>query len=217
MGAAPSRNIPEVVDRITAAFLADRQNEESFQGWVQRTGKPRIRAMLEDLLTIPAFEVDPTYYSDWGDPRVFSTGDIGVGECAGEVVDSTDFDLLASEREVFEAQDRLDKEDVRGAADIAYRAMLLAAKALAKRREPMISDDPHEVFGAFKRDFYDTQVFFDPFAGAKFARYYLRAHEEKHNGDIATAELARKRIEEAQLFVEAAHACYARIGQGGAP
>jgi hypothetical protein len=41
----------------------------------------------------------PSFYSDWGDPREFSIGDIGVGECAGEVVSPIDFELVACERE----------------------------------------------------------------------------------------------------------------------
>lgn len=216
MGAAPSKNIPAVVDRITTHFLENREGAESFQDYIQRIGKVKVRELIEDLLEIPNFDDNPDFYRDWGDPRLYTIGDIGVGECAGEIVATIDFDLLASEREVFQALDRLDQQDVPGAAHIAYRAMVLAAKALAKTKRPQIQDDPHEVMSAFKADFYDTQLFFDPFMKGKFAGYYLQAHKEvQEDGITPTAELARKRIEEAQLFVEAAHACYARMSQGG--
>lgn len=215
MGAAPSKNIPQVVERITSAFVAGRSGDETFQQYIQRIGKSRVRELIDDLLVIPEFDVAPDFYRDWGDPRTFAISDIGVGECAGEIVPSIDFDLLASEREVFQAQDRLDQRDVEGAATIAYRAMMLAAKALAKTKRPTIQDDPATVMEAFVQEFYDTKLFFDPFAGAKFARYYMHAHEETNEGVAPTPELARKRIEEAQLFVEAAHACYARMSQQG--
>ena len=60
--------------------------------------------MLEDLTTIPPYEVDPSYYSDWGDPREYTIGDMGIGECAGEVVSVSQFALASADRLVFEAQ-----------------------------------------------------------------------------------------------------------------
>ena len=78
----------------------------------------------------------------------------------------------------------------------------------------------------FKKHFYDTQLFFDPFAGGKFAQYFFRAHEERGanghgngNGNGASKESAHQLIEEATLFVDAAHQCYARLGAslGGGP
>ena len=35
---------------------------------------------------------------------------LGIGECAGEVVSTTQFDLTDAEREVFEAQVKLEQE-----------------------------------------------------------------------------------------------------------
>ena len=57
--------------------------------------------------------------------------------------------------------------------------------------------------------FYDTQLFFDPYAGGKFARYLFVAYESAN--DNPTLELAHQRVQEAQLFIEAAHACQARL------
>jgi sulfite reductase (ferredoxin) len=63
--------------------------------------------------------------------------------------------------------------------------------------------------GEFKARFLDTQRFFDRYAGGKFAQYLLDRHAE---GDVrADADVAGRRIEESQLFIEAAHACEARL------
>ena len=59
--------------------------------------------MLDDLAR-PPDPSDRSFFSDWGDPREYSLGDMGMGECAGEVVSPFDFDLAAAERELFEAQ-----------------------------------------------------------------------------------------------------------------
>jgi sulfite reductase (ferredoxin) len=136
---------------------------------------------------------------------------MGVGECAGEVVSLTQFGLVASERQVFEAQLCLDNGAPARASDMAYRAMIQAAKALIQPFNIDIVDDPQQIVQEFRQRFYDTELFFDPFAGPKFAHYLLHAHDEEIS-DINPATVHR-RIEEAQLFIEAAYACYNRLGQ----
>ena len=209
--AIPSKNIPEVVKRITDYYVRERQAGESFQSFVKRVGKAKMRALLEDLAAIPAYLEDAAYYSDWGDPREYTLGDMGVGECAGEVVSLTEFGLSASERQVFEAQIELERGEVKAAGETAYGAMLQAAKALIQTRNIDIADEPDRIVEEFKMYFCDTELFFDPYAGAKFANYLLRLHSEPEAADSAAA--AHRRIEEAQLFIEAAHACYNRLGQ----
>ena len=56
--------------------------------------------------------------------------------------------------------------------------MLLAARALAREKNPNLGTEADEIVGEFRKHFYDTQLFFDPFAGGKFAQYFFRAHEE---------------------------------------
>jgi sulfite reductase (ferredoxin) len=213
VGAVPSKNVPEAVDRLTAAFASERARGESFQAWVARAGKARIRKLIERLLEVPAHDAAPHFYSDWGDPREFSIGDLGVGECAGEVVSFVEFGLAASERQVFEAQELLERGEIAAAAERSYQAMLSAAKALTKQASANIGDDPEEIVSEFRKHYYDTKRFFDPFAGGKFAQYLFVLHAERQAGGAARAdaETARQRIEEAQLFIEAAHACHQRM------
>ena len=65
---------------------------------VDRTGKRAIKAMLDDLAFVPAHHEDPSFYRDWGDTREFTTGDMGMGECAGEVIPLAQFELSECER-----------------------------------------------------------------------------------------------------------------------
>jgi sulfite reductase (ferredoxin) len=99
------------------------------------------------------------------------------------------------------------------AAGMAYESMLHGAVALLNwkgvslpsQHEPGYADI---VVDQFRKYFYDTQLFFDPFTGGKFAQYFFAAHE--HTGDRHDAESAHRLIEEAQLFIEACHSCYGR-------
>src|SRR5262249_42330217 len=154
---------------------SDRQKGEVFKDFVQRIGKAEIRKMVEDLLQVPPHDVDPSFYSDWSDPREYTIGDIGVGECAGEVVSLVEFDLTAAERQVFEAQVLLEKGDFQNAGTMAYQAMLKAARGLVRHQFQDVPEDPETVMNEFKTRYYETQLFHDPFAGGKFAQYLFLA------------------------------------------
>lgn len=214
VGAVPSKNVPQVVDRLSARYVSERQEGEGFKDFVDRLGRKALRAMLDDLLQVPSYDEDPSFYSDWGDPREYSIGDLGVGECAGEIVPFAQMGLAASEREVFEAQIFLEEGDATKAAERAFSAMLQAARALTREKNPNVGDDPPEVVSEFRKHLYDTKVFHDKYAGGKFAHYFFRTAEQSA-GEF-TAEAAHERIEEAQLFIEAAHQCYDRMREAAA-
>ena len=211
VAAVPSKRVPEAVERITEFYVAERQPEETFQAFIKRAGKAKIRTLLQDLTKVPAYAEDSSHYSDWGDPREYSLGDMGVGECAGEVVSLTEFGLSNSERQVFEAQVDLDNRDYDKASQTAFQAMLEAAKALIQVYNIDVINDADQIVEEFRRRFYDTELFHDPYAGAKFANYLFHA---ANGGRADTSPAAvHRRIEEAQLFIEAAYSCYNRLGQ----
>jgi sulfite reductase (ferredoxin) len=209
VGAIPSKNVPKAVERLTSAYAAEQQNGEAFPEFINRIGKKRVRALIEDLIQVPAYDQDPSFYSDWGDPREYTIGDMGVGECAGEVIPFVQMGLAASERELFEAQILLDEGKPADAAQRAFSAMLQAARALAREKNANLGEDPDEIVGEFRKHLYDTKLFFDPYAGGKFAQYLFRMHAEGLNGE--SKEAAHQVIEEAQLFVDAAHQAQTRI------
>ena len=209
--AIPSKHIPEVVTRLVDRYASGRKEGEAFKDFIKRIGKAELKNLLDDLAHAPADPTDRSIFTDWGDPREYSLEDMGVGECAGEVVSAADFDLAGAEREVFEAQVALEDGQADKAGKLAYQAMLRAARGLVKLEDPNVSQDPDQVVGEFRIRFYDTQRFFDPFAGGKFAHYLFAAQQK--SGQPHTADSARYLIDEAHLFVEAAHSCYQRMGK----
>jgi sulfite reductase (ferredoxin) len=215
IGAIPSKRIPEVVDRITARYVAERQPGESFHSYAKRIGKAALKAMIDDLAFVPLHDADPSFYVDWSDAREYTIGDIGIGECAGEVVTPVEFQLTACEREAFEAQLALEAGEVAKAARTAYESMRNAAQALLAWQVVPHEPTPEGIADTFKRRFYDTELFFDPFVGGKFAQYYFAAHEQRDQP--YDGEKAHRLIEEAQLFIEACHAFYGRMSAHKVP
>lgn len=211
VGAVPSKRIPEVVTRVTDRYIRDRQRGESFQDFIGRIGKKEVKTILEDLTQVPPHDVDPSYYSDWGDPREFTLTDMGVGECAGEVVSPAQFTLAASERELFEAQIYFDSGDFKKAVLTAYSAMVQAAQALVKTQIYDVSNEEESILSEFRQRFCDTELFYDKYAGSKFADYLFKAREALKSLNGTGKELALQRLQEAQLFIDAAHSCYNKL------
>lgn len=211
IGAFPAKRIPRVVDELTSFWQRQRQPGESLQAFIQRTGRGAVRKALDHLRHVPDYDLDPSFYVDWGDAREYTIGDLGVGECAGEVISQVQFGLSDSEREVFEAQVSLDRGDSNQAAQLAYSAMIRAAHTLVREQYLDVADDPDTVVREFRSRFHDTRLFHDPFAGAKFANFLFRHHKAPPNGHAIPPARAHQTIEEAQLFIEAAHACYDRL------
>ena len=134
---------------------------------------------------MPTYDQDPSFYSDWGDPREYTIADMGEGECAGEVVPYVEVELAAAEREVFEAQVLLDeKQDRRRRGRARSRRCCIAARALTREKNPNLGSDADEVVGEFRKHFYDTQLFFDPFAGGEVRAVLLpRARGARQAGE----------------------------------
>jgi len=207
----PSKRVPEAVSTIAAFYVQHRLKGERFQEFVARVGKKQIKDLLEDLTKIPSHDADPSYYTDWGDPREFTLADMGVGECAGEVVSQAEFTLAASERELFEAQLLFDSGWAQEAVKAAYRSMVRAAQGLVKAQNPAVSEKEDEIIAEFTRRFYDTQLFWDKYAGGKFAEYLFKAREFIASGKAADGDRAVQLLQEAQLFIDAAHECHNKL------
>ncbi|GET36567.1 nitrite/sulfite reductase [Microseira wollei] len=217
LGVIPSKRVPDVVEFLVDLYLRERQNGEKFSQFVNRIGKKEIKDRIQPFTEVPLYAVDKSFYVDWGDAREYTIGDIGIGECAGEVVSLTDFGVAAAESIYFDATLLLEGNSTNGnvkqAADKALEAMLNAAQALVKVQNVDIPNNPEAIVKEFRKYFYDTELFFDPFARGKFASYLFNAYE--HRNDDTNLDRAKQLIEEARLFIEAAHECNTRMVQAG--
>jgi sulfite reductase (ferredoxin) len=205
VGSVPSKAIPKLVDTITDRFVKERNSGETFKQWVTRLGKKGVRSLLEPFMAVPAYTENPDFYSDWGDPREFTIGDMGEGECAGEMISLFQFEIARAESEHFEAQVALDEGDFKKADGLAYQAMVRAAKALVWPHDPDVGEEPSGIVAKFRARFVETGLFADKYAGSKFAEYLFHRHENPPAK--VSKEQAQRQLEEASLFIEACHAC----------
>lgn len=206
--AIPSKNVPKALEKLTQHFNSEKNNNENFQDFIKRLGKGKIKILLGDLMNVPAYESAPEFYTDWGDIRTYSKKDIGIGECAGEVVSPVDFAMQEADREIFEAQVALDANDLKKAQELSFGAMLKAASGFAKEYVPQLDSNFENVKKVFDEKLVQSKVFLDPFAGDRFAKFFLNA--DRLTNLQPKKEDLHHYIEEAQLFIEACHSYQAR-------
>ena len=217
LGVIPTKRVPEVVDFLLDLYLSRRDRGEKFSQFVSRIGKKEIKESIQPFTEVPPYAVDQSFYTDWGDAREYTIGDIGIGECAGEVVSLTNFDVAMAESLNFDAtlllESGIDTETAQKAADKALAAMVKAAQALLKVPNADIPDQAEVIVHDFRLYFYDTELFFDPFVRGKFASYLFNAYDNRQIP--ASLDRAKQAIEEARLFIEAAYECHSRMLQSG--
>ena len=219
VAAVPSKRIPETIKRLTDKYMKERKPEESFQTFVSRIGKLEIRNLLQDLMVIPSHDAEPQIFSDWGDPREYTIADIGVGECAGEVVAPYEFSLTLAESKSFEAQVKLDAKDFKAAAGLAFESMIQSTEAVLRTRNREYTGDADTTVAEFKKWFFDTGEFVKHVNNTQFAAFLFKAHTSFKSGAAAAggADETHRQVEEAQLFLEAVHSYIANAAPSPAP
>ncbi len=219
VAAVPSKRIPETIKRLTEKYVKERKPQEAFQAFIQRIGKVEIRNLLQDLMVIPSHDAEPQIFSDWGDPREYTIADIGVGECAGEVVAPYEFSLTSAESESFEAQVNLEQNDLKAANKLAYGSMIHAAEGVLRTRNREYTGDAETTVDEFKKWFFDTGEFVKHVNNTQFAAFLFKAHANlKNQASMGWGkDETHRQVEEAQLFLEAVHSYVANAAPSPAP
>ena len=97
----------------------------------------------------------------------------------------------------------------KAADEKAYSAMLRAAHTLVQLQWLDAPDRADAIVSEFRTRFVDTQIFWDKYHADQFSRYLFVRHE---GADTRyTKDTAHKVIEEANLFIDASHKCFAKL------
>lgn len=198
IGKVPAKRVPETIRRLVEFYDAEKQGDERLGEVIDRVGKAKVKEAIADLAALPTMEENDDFYRDNRQSWVYHKS-VGVGECAGEVVDQAEFMLNDAERLHFEATIALDEGRSDEAAAKSLAAQKKAADALLFTKGLFLSDK-YDTAAEFRKLFYDTDLFWKPFADN-----YFRSTEESA---AEASSQARKRVEEATLFIEAAQGVY---------
>ena len=198
IGKIPSQNVDKAIVKVSEFYSREKQGDETLSDVVARLGKTRVKAELKEFMVLPTYQESPEFYQDTRQPWQYKRS-IGVGECAGEVVDQAEFMLEDADRIHFESTLDLEGSRYGEASRKAFEACTKAADALLFTKGLWLSDR-YDTVEEFRRHFYNSNTFYRPFADN-----FLRSAQE---GPSRDPERARLRVEEATLFIEAAQGVY---------
>lgn len=122
----PSKRGPEALRRILNDFEANAKGK-SFVEYYKVTGERYFYDLLNDLQDVTNLTQDD--FIDWGEDEKY-VKEIGIGECAGVVIDLIATLFFESEEKIENAKESFDNGVYSGAIYYAYQSLVNTAKAL---------------------------------------------------------------------------------------
>lgn len=122
----PSKRGPEALHRILNDFEAN-ANGLSFVDYYAQQGEKYFYDFLKDLSNVD--NLTQNDFIDWGNEEKYEKA-IGIGECAGVVIDLVATLFLESEEKIANAKEELQNENFSNAIYHAYSSMVNSAKAI---------------------------------------------------------------------------------------
>lgn len=123
----PSRRGPDVLRYLLNDYKANQQNEENYVQYTKRVGEKYFYDLLKPLASLETLQAED--YIDWGQQEKYSTA-IGVGECAGVMIDLVATLILEAEEKLELSQESIASKMYADAIYNAYAAFIHSAKAL---------------------------------------------------------------------------------------
>ena len=150
-GEVSARDLPVFVTEFLRHYLEAQPRFGSYLDYLEREGKPFIRAWCERHREIPDFAEDKNYYYDWTATELFSLAGRGIGECSAGLFDLIEFDL----KRLKEIRAELPGLPATQRAEALYQITLSAARMLLISRAIEPRSDA-EVFSQFRRHFIEA-------------------------------------------------------------
>jgi len=123
----PSKRATSVLNYLLNDFKEHNHTEENFHQYYDRQGKDYFYQLLKPLADLTALKAEE--FVDWGHEETFVTA-IGVGECAGVVIDLVATLLLEADEKFGWATASLNNGAYADAIYHTYASMVSAAKSL---------------------------------------------------------------------------------------
>lgn len=123
----PTKRVLQVVDYILQDYKQNRLEAENFHAYYDRQTKDYFYQLLKPLADTTNLTDDE--YVDWGHEGTFATA-IGVGECAGVIIDLVATLLVEAEEKLDWARQALDRQQYADSIYHSYNSFVWTAKAL---------------------------------------------------------------------------------------
>jgi sulfite reductase (ferredoxin) len=123
----PSKRGPDVLRTLLNDYKSNGQENELYYQYIDRRGDKYFYELLKPLASLETLVAED--YMDWGQEEKFATA-IGVGECAGVMIDLVATLILEAEEKLANSQECLANKAWADGIYHAYSAFVHTAKAL---------------------------------------------------------------------------------------
>ncbi|APG60280.1 HEPN domain-containing protein [Christiangramia salexigens] len=190
----PSKRGPEALRLLLNDFEANAGQQEQFADYYVRKEKTYFYELLKDLAdTSKLTEND---FVDWGHEKPYIKA-VGVGECAGVVIDLISTLLFESEEKIDNAKSAISRKAWSDSIYHSYTSIVNSAKALLLAEE-VKTNTQAGIISQFDQLFVETGKIE---LATSFREFAYQLNENK-----PTAEFANKYLEDAHLFLKRADA-----------
>ena len=185
----PSKRGPEALRRILDNY-EEFANNQKFEDYYAEKGERYFYDLLTDLSSVENLTQDD--FIDWGSNDAYVKA-IGIGECAGVVIDLISTLFLESEEKIDDATAAFANKVYSSAIYFAYSSMVNSAKAMLLS-EDISTNSQAGIISQFDEQFVDTEKLN---LGASFSDvvYQIKTH-------APTEKFAQAYIKNAQEFLE---------------
>ncbi len=151
----PSKRGPESLRILLNDVEENQQEKETFLQYYDRQGKTYFYDLLKGLQDTTNLE--PSDFIDWGHSENYVKA-IGVGECAGVVIDLIATLLFESEEKITNSEEALKENQFSDSIYHAYTSLVNTAKALLIA-ENVKTNTQAVIISDFQKHFVDTNKF----------------------------------------------------------
>jgi sulfite reductase (ferredoxin) len=183
---APTKRAPAILRTVLDDYSANSGENESFHQYYDAKGKDHFYQLLKPLADLTALKDEE--YVDWGHEETFVTA-IGVGECAGVVIDLVATLLLEGEEKLLWAGSAFEGKAWSDAIYHSYSVFVNTAKALLLDKS-ISSSTQTGVIREFDTNFVETGEVVLP---STFNGLVLQINKNEPTEEFATAYLEQAR------------------------
>jgi len=203
----PTKRGPECLRVLLHDYDQNALDGEYFNDYFVRQGDKYFYYLLKPIADLKT--LDSNDYLDWDHTEAFKT-EIGVGECAGVMIDLVATTIIEAEEKLSWSQEALESGAWADSIYHAYSTFITAAKA-ALTAEGINCNSQHGIVSDFDQQFLDKTDFQHEAGAFKSLVFSINKNEP-------TEAFARYFNEQAALFLENIRAFRGRnVAEAGAP
>ena len=185
----PSKRAQDVIRIVLNDYKAKATEGETFLNYSHRNGERYYYELLKPLASLETLQAED--YIDWGQEEKFATA-IGVGECAGVMIDLVATLILEAEEKIAASEECLANNRWADGIYNAYAAQIHTAKALLLQNGVQCNTQ-HGILKDFDTNFSDKGL---------YPAGNFKARVMRMNDAAPSEEFANEYLEQAKEFIE---------------